>query len=303
MVKQTSTSKQLTYSIVLIVKNDRGIATTLSALKPLVSRRKNVETIVIDASHPATLYDIKLDFPWVKWHYFVNNTGKRITIPEQRNMGIKLATGDVIAFLDSDCHPSSSWFTSLQKAFERENLDAVTGPITSIGGPTAHDVGYAAWQDGAVVHECGAANLAIRATVLKHIGGFDNNMTYGEDVDVTWRLRHGGYQLICKKAMSIGFDWGETKLERRRAFRYGTSRAMLYKKHPSTWRNLFGHDINVLIYPVFLLGLPLTIWLPFYPLLIIIPLMRNMRNRPLQTTGLHLLYACGVIKGIFKNVA
>jgi GT2 family glycosyltransferase len=302
MAKQISTSKPLTYSIVIIVKNDRGIATTLAALKPLVSKRKNVETIVIDASHPATLYDIQLDFPWVKWLEFVNTTDKRITIPEQRNMGIKQATGDVIAFLDSDCQPGKSWFKTLEKAFTTEGLNAVTGPITSLGEATAHDTGYATWQDGQVIPECGAANLAIRAKVLRKLGGFDNNMTYGEDVDLTWRLREAGYQLICKKAMSIGFYWGETKLERKRAFRYGTSRATLYKKHPSNWRNLLGQDINVVIYPLFIIGLPLTIWFPYYPLLILVPLARNLRSHPFQTTGLHLLYACGVIKGIFKNL-
>lgn len=303
MAKQISTSNHLKYSIVIIVKNDRGIATTLKALQPLVSRRKNVETLVIDASHPATLYDIKLDFPWANWVYFTNNTSKHITIPEQRNLGVKQATGDVIAFLDSDCEPSKTWFTTLQKAFEQDDLDAVTGPIASIGGLTAHDTGYARWQDGEEIFECGAANLAIRSKVLKKIGSFDDNMTYGEDVDVTWRLRHAGHQIICKNGMRIGFDWGETKLERKRAFRYGTSRAMLYKKHPRSWRNLFGQDINVLIYPLFILALPLTIWLPFYPLLLIVPLARNLSSRPLQTTGLHLLYACGVIKGIFKNVS
>lgn len=303
MAKQISTNKPLKFSIIIIVKNDRGIATTLNALQPLVAKHKNVETIVVDASHPATLYDIQIDFPWVTWLQFVNNTGKRITIPEQRNMGIKHATGDVIAFLDSDCKPGKTWFKTLEKAFTTEKLDAVTGPITSIGEPTAHDTGYAAWQDGQVIAECGAANLAIRTKVLRKLGGFDNNMTYGEDVDLTWRLREAGYQLICKKAMSIGFYWGETKLERKRAFRYGSSRAMLYKKHPSNWRNLFGQDINVLIYPIFIIGLPITILFPYYPLLIIVPLLRNVGSRPLQTTGLHLLYACGVIKGIFKNVA
>lgn len=303
MAKQTSTNNQIRYSIVIIVKNDRGISTTLKALRPLVSRRKNVETLVIDASHPATLYDIKIDFPWVNWMYFTNNTAKRITIPEQRNMGIKEAAGDVIAFLDSDCHPSKTWFTTLQKAFEQDGLDAVAGPIVSMGKSTAHDTGYARWQDGEEVFECGAANLAIRSKVLKKIGGFDNNMTYGEDVDATWRLRQAGYRIICKRGMDIGFNWGTTKLERRRAFRYGTSRAMLYKKHPRFWRSLFSRDMNVLIYPLFILGLPLTLWMPFYPLLLLVPLARNLRSHPLQTIGLHLLYACGVIKGIFKNVS
>lgn len=298
---QRSISK-IRYSVVIIVRNDRGVETSLSALDKIVATNQDVEVVVVDASLPETLRDIKDKFAWAHWYYFTNTTGKRFTIPEQRNVGINHAAGSVVIFLDSDCKPSRTWFSAVKSSFETDGYDAVTGPIRSMNAKTTHDVGYEQYKDGQPIVESGAANLAVRKDILEELRGFDDNMSYGEDVDLAWRMRDAGYELIFKKKMVIRFDWGDSRLERKRAFRYGTARMMLYKKHPSHWRNLFSQDINFLIYPLFIVLLPVSWWLPVYPLLLLVPIMRNRRHKPIQTIMLHLIYAAGVLKGLFRSV-
>ena len=289
------------FSIVMVVRNDRGISNSLQALEPVVKQRPNCEVIVVDASTHTPLRDIAERFSWVHWVPFENKTGKRFTITEQRNLGIKAARGDVIIFLDANCVPVPDWLDVFERALTTEGHDVATGPITSIGENKLHDAGYH-FKDNQVVSECGAANLAIRKKVLEELGGFDETMSYGEDVDLTWRARTLGYQIIFKKDAAIAHDWGEFREELRRAFRYGASRTSLYKKHPRELKRLAGPDVNVLIYPTFLLLLPLTIWFPFYPLLIVVPLLKNVRNHAVPSTTLHLVYGAGVLKGIFKTV-
>lgn len=293
----------MTFSIIIVVRNDRAIHDTLQHLEPLVATRKNFETIVVDASQPTTLKDIKTAFPWVRWFYYKNTTGKRFTIPEQRNLGVKKATGDVVVFVDASCITDKNWPDVLEQAFQKEGHDAVAGMVTSSGSnKSTYDEGYNARVDNGPLEECGAANLAIRKKIIQEIGGFDDNMSYGEDVDLTWRVRDAGYQIIFKKGLIISHDWGTFKDEMRRSFRYGQARTGLYKKHPGRWRGLLGIDIMMLIYPLYILLLPLTIWFPFYPLVIIVPLLKNSGKKPFKTTFLHIIYGTGVIKGVFVRV-
>lgn len=290
------------YSIILIVKNDPGIRDSLARLKDIVADMPSVEVLVIDASKPEELEAIKKQNDWVRWIYFTNTANKRLTIPEQRNLGIDEAKGHNIIFLDANCVPSKSWFKTIELAFNDPDVSVITGPIKSIGDRTAHDAGYEVFQDGQVIRECGAANLAVRKKALRSIQGFDTSLSYGEDVDLIWRLQQQGYRLVFKKSMVISHDWGNSSEELRRAFRYGMSRTALYKKHRYRWGEIFTHDINMLIYPGFILGLPLTLVFPYYPLLLAIPLLKNYRNDPLRKTLFHFIYGAGAIYGIYRKV-
>ena len=218
-------------------------------------------------------------------------------------MAIEKATGDVIVFVDAGCRIRPGWAEALVRAFKDPTTDMAAGMVVSDGDTkSTYDHGYESRTDGGELDECGAANLAARKTVLQKLGGFDTSLSYGEDVDLTWRATDAGYKIIFKKDMVIAHNWGTFEQETRRTFRYGQSRITLYKKHPNRWRNLLGIDMIVVIYPLYLLLLPLTIWVWWYPLVIVVPLLRNLGKQPFKTTFLHLIYGAGVIKGIFKSV-
>ena len=73
----------------------------------------------------------------------------------------------------------------------------------------------------------------------------------------------------------------------------------MYQKHPDHWRNLLGNDVMVLFYPAYLLGLPLQFFWP-YPLLLLVPIVRNIDQRPFRTVGYHIIYGLGVLRGLRK---
>jgi len=51
----------------------------------------------------------------------------------------------------------------------------------------------------------------------------------------------------------------------------------------------------MIVYPLFLLGLPLTLVFPFYPLLLLIPAWRNRSHGIVRVLADHLWFGAGVL--------
>ena len=152
-------------------------------------------------------------------------------------------------------------------------------------------------EESSYLAECPTLNFAFRRTAFEAIGGFDESFAYGSDVDFTWRLNDAGYRVRHIPDAVLRHDWGASRRQRRRSFMYGKARARLYEKHVARRKDILRNDPMVVIYPLFLVGLPLTLIFPLYPLLLLIPAWRNRADglsRCLSTT-------CGTGPGYWRN--
>ena len=254
--------------------------------------------MVIDASE-GNLYDIKKEFPSVRWIYFHNKKNKKITIPEQRNLGLKKAKGNIITFIDANCVPDKNWLIELIKPISDEAESIVAGSIKSIGGKTIWDVEEERISSKKYLGEASTMNMAFKKEIIKKVGFFDEKFNYGSDMDFTWRITQEAYKIRRNKNAVIYHDWGNLKQEIKRAFRYGEARVGLYKKHPGRWKNLFGYDMVTLIYPLYIIFSPLTFLWPYYPLLILAPIIKNIKRQPLKVVFINLIFGFGILKELF----
>jgi len=284
-------------SIVIVSKNDQGLAETLTALRHIDSPLA-YEVVVIDAS-AGKLEAIHQAFPTVTWVDFPPVLGKSITIPEQRNRGVAEANGDIIAFTDANCIPAKGWLSALLHPILQENESIVAGTTTARGAGTVQ-VREGAHRHTKYIRECPTINLAFTRELFDKIGGFDTRFDYGSDVDFSWRVNDAGYKVRFAPTAKVSHDWGNTSENIRRSYLYGVARARLYKKHPSRWRELLTHDSTAIIYPLFILGLPLTWWFWPYPFLILIPFVKNISHRPLLVLQKHFVYAFGVLREVVR---
>lgn len=283
-------------SIVIINKNDRAITQTLEACRKLEGKNR-YEVIVVDSSE-GTLDDIAKVFPSVQWIAFVPNRDKPISIPEQRNVGVRAANGDIIVFIDANCVPQPNWLTELlQPILEEQESIIVAGNTISLNKETTHDYIYKANQSNLYLSECPTINLAFTRELYDEIGGFDERFDYGSDIDFSWRVIDAGFKIRYQASAVISHDWGSQRQEFRRSFLYGKARTRLYFKHKKV-KKLLTNDITLLIYPLFILGLPLSIIWLWYPLLLLVPLIKNYNKKPLATVTDHLIYALGVLEEI-----
>jgi GT2 family glycosyltransferase len=114
-------------------------------------------------------------------------------------------------------------------------------------------------------------------------------------VDFSWRLTDAGYRIRSVPDAIIRHDWGTSRRQLRRSYLYGKARVRLYRKHRARLRSVLRNDPTAVVYPVFLLGLPLTLVFPLYPALLLIPAWRNRSDGPVQVVVDHLAYGAGIL--------
>jgi GT2 family glycosyltransferase len=167
-----------------------------------------------------------------------------------RNTGLVAATGEIVAYLDSDAFPDRDWLWYLAAAFEDSNHAGIGGPnlAPSGGGRIAQCFDNA---PGGPVHvllsdleaeHIPGCNMAFRRADLLAIGGFDPDLRIaGDDVDVCWRLQARGKTLGFSPSMMV---WHHRRTTLRSYWKqqrgYGRAEALLERKWPEKY-NVFGH--------------------------------------------------------------
>ncbi|MET8428727.1 mycofactocin biosynthesis glycosyltransferase MftF [Nocardia sp. NPDC004860] len=161
-----------------------------------------------------------------------------------RNSGWRLADTDLIAFLDSDTEPCHDWLEHLLPLFDDPAVAAVAPRIVSgnngvVGPYEANRSSLDMGTDPAVVRPDGhvryvpSAALVVRRSALTAIGGFDETLRFGEDVDLVWRLADAGYTVRYQPDSTVYHEPRQTLgAWLRQRFDYGTSAAPLAERHP-----------------------------------------------------------------------
>lgn len=167
-----------------------------------------------------------------------------------RNVGIAAATGEIVAFTDSDCRVDDDWLYYLVG-------DLLKTDACGIGGhnfPPPEDGWIAACVAGApggpahvmlddrIAEHIPGCNMAFWKWALDEIEGFDPIfVAAGDDVDVCWRLQQIGQKIAFSHA---GFVWHYRRhtvrayLKQQRG--YGIAESLLQNKHPEYFNGLGG---------------------------------------------------------------
>ena len=202
------------------------------------------EVIVVnDGSRDRTL-EIAENYGYCR---IINQPNKGLSAA--RNVGAEAATGEIVAYTDSDCVADPDWLTYLVAKMEASDLAACGGPnfpppeddmvpaavAVAPGGPT-----HVLISDEVAEHIAGC-NMAFRRDVLLQLGGFDPiYRAAGDDVDICWRFQDAGYTIGFSPAAVVWHFRRNTVAAYCAQQRgYGKAEALVYSKHPFRF-NLFG---------------------------------------------------------------
>ena len=242
-------------SVVVCAYNaERTMDACLASLRTL--NYPNYEVVVVnDGSTDTTLATTER----YKALYDADPNGPRFVLISQENKGLSIArnvgaaaaTGEIVAYTDSDCVPDPDWLAFLVYQFVRSGFVAVGGPnfpppepslvpaavAVSPGGPT-----HVLLNDEVAEHIPGC-NMAFTKKALEEIHGFDPTYTAaGDDVDLCWRLQNKGYAIGFSPAATVWhYRRNTVKAYLKQQMGYGKAEALLYFKHPYRF-NLLGQS-------------------------------------------------------------
>jgi len=162
-----------------------------------------------------------------------------------RNTGARQSAADVVAFVDSDAIVAASTLRRLvahlsdtavtaaaPRGRSREAGHGVLGVVAAHWSPL--DLGA---RPGAVapthrVSYVPSTVLVMRRQALLDLGGFDESLRQGEDVDLVWRVAAAGETVRYDPSLQARHAEPQTWSKwLRRRFLYGTSGAALTRRH------------------------------------------------------------------------
>jgi len=289
-------------SVVIISKDEVSLNETLAEV---VSQAKDLgepsEVVVVDASD-GRLDDIRLRYePYVDWIDFKQPPEVRFSIPHQRNAGVQEARGEIIVFTDAGCLPGQNWLVRLTAPLLEDEHVTAGLPLATPASTDLYDRGARQALQAKYLKECPTISLAFRREAFKAVDGFDETFTYGSDIDFSWRLVDAGYRIRGVPEAIVRHDFGGWRRQLRRSYLYGRGRVRLYRKHPVKLRRVLRDEPMVVAYPVFILGLPLTVIFPWYPALLLIPAWRNRSNGAARVLADHLTYGAGILRELMTR--
>lgn len=230
--------------VVASYNGERTLHGCLNSLRQL--NYPDFEIILVDDGSTDSTPEIAKSFPGVRCFRHEKNLGLSVA----RNTGISAATGEIIAFTDSDCRADEDWLRYLAGDLLDSGFAGIGGPnllppedspvaaavMASPGGPA-----HVMLTDREAEHIPGC-NMAFYKWALDEIGRFDPVfMRAGDDVDICWRLQQAGHKIGFSPS---AFVWHYRRstigayLKQQRG--YGEAEALLVQKHPENFNSLGG---------------------------------------------------------------
>ncbi|HUV46570.1 MAG TPA: radical SAM protein [Candidatus Bathyarchaeia archaeon] len=154
----------------------------------------------------------KQDYPELE---IVKVKAKRLNPAQARNKGVQKAKGEILLFLDDDCQVRKGWIKENLKALAGDKIGAVgakiEGKSEKYWAKVADFANFTFTQaDKKREMPLCAASLGIRKEVFKKLGGFDESLIIGEDVDLCFRLNRLGLKTLYEPKIKV---WHEHKRE------------------------------------------------------------------------------------------
>lgn len=200
----------LSFSIVINTLNRAShLRTALASLRYL--RYPQYEVIVVNGPSTDDTDAVVAEHDWVR-----AGSCPLANLSVSRNIGIAMARGDVVCFLDDDAVPEPDWLDRLAEAYRDPKVGGVGGFIRNHTGvkfqcrtvvcdrlgnsraldkdesPEPYEATPGSWE---YISQTGC-NSSFRRQALMEIGGFDEEFTYFlDETDVNVRLIDAGWRV------------------------------------------------------------------------------------------------------------
>ena len=203
---------QLLASVVIPTNNRADLLQdTLAGLAAQTLKKSLFEVIVVDDCSTDNTQDVLMRLqPILPFSLRIFRTAENKGPAPARNLGVKKADGEIIAFTDSDCRPSQEWLEKGVTAMRNTNIAMATGVVDFKSEQLSR---HNLFSRKTVVCDFEhptypTANAFYKRSVFLELNGFDENLSFpsifgqaveASDTDLAWRLKEAGYKNVFIK--------------------------------------------------------------------------------------------------------
>jgi GT2 family glycosyltransferase len=220
--------------IVCSYNGGQTLEACLRSLKKL--NYPDYEVVLVDDGSKDNTREIVSHHPWVRTIHQPN-----MGLSVARNVGAAHASGEILAYTDSDCMADPDWLYYLVGTLLSGDYAGVGGPNISPPAQNWHQACVAAAPGGpshvlltdVVAEHIPGCNMAFHRWAFDKVGGFDPEYRKaGDDVDFCWRLQQEG-QVIAFSPSAIVWHYRRFTLKafRKQQEGYGEAESLLRFKH------------------------------------------------------------------------
>jgi len=184
---------------------------------------------------------------------------------EARNIGVRNAKGEIIAFIDDDAYPEKNWLEMAVKEFDDSKIVAIGGPSVVPKNGTFFQrvsnkvyelssgktgIRYSKKGKRKEIDDWPTCNFFVRKKDFEKIGGFDSKYWGGEDTQVCYSLLKTGKKMIYNPELII-YHHPRKSLGKhlKQTFFWGMWRGFFMRIHKQS------RQLTFFIPPLFVLGL------------------------------------------------
>ncbi len=253
--------------IVAAYNSEQTIEECLKSVLALDYPASYIEVIVMDGGSKDATVKLAEKLP-------VKVVSIRLNAPAAYNYAMKIASHEVLGFIDADAKVQPQWLKLLVPHLNEHQVVGVSGSIETWNYDNlwARSIGYELRNRyrriGKFTGRIATMNLLLKKAVVEEAGGWDENLPSQYDTDLGFRISAKGYKIAYEpKAICYHYNRPTLKAFYRQQLQYGKNTLKLYFKHGRLARGDEITDVGMNIQPLLILGVILFFILGIVPIL------------------------------------